>query len=149
MENLVHGWHVAQLGWYVGLAVVFELMIRAVIASFNGLKLKDDTHTWRAVFRRSFLGMQLPTPASELRPDFWTAALIGLIELISYPILMACNAWAIIGAWLAFKTVPAWREPGEDRFYFNLYLVGNGLVIITAFFVLLRFVSIAPPTCPP
>jgi hypothetical protein len=41
--------------------------------------------------------------------------ILGTIELISYPILMATNNSSYIGAWLGFKTLAQWKYWSENR----------------------------------
>lgn len=115
MENLAHTWHIANWSRYIALALTLELLIRAFIATLFSFKL---AHNWRAridVLKRTYLGVEPIEPSTDLQPDYWTVAILGFLELLAYPVLISTNAWTVIGAWLAFKTVPHWRRPGRNR----------------------------------
>jgi len=65
--------------------------------------------------------------------DYWLPFLIGLLELLSYPILIFTNNLAVIGAWLTLKTAAQWATWGKSRTTFNRFLFGNLLAIVAAF----------------
>jgi len=56
---------------------------------------------------------------------------------------MRLEAWPVIGAWLGFKTVAKWRKWTEGRAEYNLFLIGNALVLFAAY-TLVCFVKLKP-----
>jgi hypothetical protein len=67
--------------------------------------------------------------------DHWQSFVIGTLELIAFPSLISCSQTNMIGAWLGLKTLAQWRRWSEDREVFNLFLIGNGFVLIGAYII--------------
>ena len=57
--------------------------------------------------------------------DYWLPYIIGVAELLTYPILMSNGAWGVIGFWIGVKTAVSWRGWERTRTGYNRFLVGN------------------------
>jgi hypothetical protein len=155
VEKLAHDWHIAPY-WltYIALGILLQAFMRGVMSALGAFELANvwydhkPPEKWRVYFGRNLIGVH-PGDREGEKSDFWVSSILGLLELWSYPIMMATGAWAIIGAWLSFKTVAQWRTWRENRFSYNRYLIGNALVVLLSLMVLVRFVTISPPVCAP
>jgi hypothetical protein len=78
---------------------------------------------------RDFFGAH---PEASQR-DWLQPAIMGLLELVAYPVLLSVGRWDAIGAWLALKTAAKWGEWTSQRESYNRFLIGNALVVILAF----------------
>jgi hypothetical protein len=153
MDRLAHDWHIAPLWKYLLLGFLLQALMRVVMSALGAIEL---TYTpgdaprlpYRVNFRRNLRGLH-PNDRKGQKSDLWIATILGLLELWSYPVLMATGAWTVIGAWLGFKTVAQWRTWQENRFSYNRYLLGNALVVILSLIVLVPFVTTTPPACAP
>jgi hypothetical protein len=109
------------------------------MAMIRALRLRHSLPSARfrylQLVRQSFSGFN-----EDANPDYWYPTILGTLELLVYPFLIAGAAGSAIGAWLALKTVAQWTRWQSDRTTFNLFLVGNLLALIVAF-GLARFVS--------
>lgn len=86
---------------------------------------------WKPVFRNCFFSI------SHFYP-----LVIGALELITYPVLMRSGAWFIIGAWIGFKTVANYEDWKTRRDIFNVFLIGNALVVIASYLFLLPRIAL-------
>jgi hypothetical protein len=117
------------------LLVGFVIQNRLVLAAaYAFLQVNEDDH--RRSFRQhwwlNILGVRPRWDQQQFPSDYWYNTIIGAIELLLYPIFMALNGWAAIGAWLTLKTIARWNfwSTTEGRSTFNLYLVGNAFVLL-------------------
>ena len=55
---------------------------------------------------------------------------------------MSIQAWVVIGAWIGVKTVAQWTVWKDDRAVFNLFLIGNLLVIGASVLFLSPYVTV-------
>ncbi len=94
------------------------------------------TMVWRSIF-----GLRTPS-------DYGYTFILGTLELSAYPILIAINAWTVIGAWIGLKALAQWKVWGSDRATFNLFLIGNAINVLIAFFVLTQFVTVGGGNAP-
>ena len=74
---------------------------------------------------------------SNLQPNFWQTATIGVIERGLYVASLQIGRPEFIGLWLGIKTVAqskTWTDHGSvpGRAIYNNFLVGNGLSILYA-----------------
>lgn len=119
---------------YVIFAFVLSLIVRLVLSLFRAGEISHKTAMpfWDA-FCYSFRGF-FPKPIKDGRndqhSDYLGPFFLGWIELLTYPIFIILNAWSVIGAWLAFKTVAQWSGWKKNRSPFNRYLIGNALIVI-------------------
>ena len=82
-------------------------------------------------------------PNEKDRSDYLLPLILGIIELLTYPVLMATGAWTAIGAWIGFKTVAQFNLWKANRSAFNRYLIGNALVVILSLFFLVPYVFVS------
>ena len=73
--------------------------------------------------------------------DCWLPIIIGLFELIAFPILISLNGWTFIGAWIGLKTVSLFGRWQKYRTAFNFFLLGNILSIVFSFLIFKVFLS--------
>jgi hypothetical protein len=104
-----------------------------------------------------FVLRAIDAPTEKLPRPFWKPVLtsyvsldhihpfiLGWIELTVYPVLMASGAWTVIGAWIGFKTVAQWERWKMERNIFNVFLIGNALVVILSYLLLTSQVTFKP-----
>jgi hypothetical protein len=141
-----------HLAWYLACAFVATLVVRLVLVTlaahvdhFREKKLRlasswpaeDFTAKWK---RRAGGGVfWIAGPSTERdstayqespqSPDYWLNTVLGLLELVAFPILMAAGAWVPVGAWITLKTVAQWDVWKKNRTTFNRFLIGNALVL--------------------
>jgi hypothetical protein len=158
VEKLAHGWHIPNWPAYLTLGFLLQVIVRvimsmlsAVIATARGRRRRRGLYRqprqrlhsrfW-IYFWRSFKGCH-PPDRDDVRSksDYLFPAILGLLELYSYPVLMATDAWTVIGAWMGFKTVAQWKSWGDDRVTFNHYLIGNAIVVLLSLLCLVPFVQ--------
>jgi hypothetical protein len=73
--------------------------------------------------------------AKENTNDYLQPFLVGFLELLVYPVLLAGGAPEYIGAWLGFKVVPKLGSWSTHRETYQRFLIGNALVVILSFFL--------------
>ncbi len=146
-DPLLNQWTVRWLP-YFALVILGCGLTRGVIAAMKALdraRPVPDTHahSWLCRFEQAFLS----SPTIDSKPgsppqddDYWHGAVLGLIELLAYPVLMSTNHWPFIGAWLTFKTAGQWRMWSRRRSPFNRFLIGNAFEIVWALVILTPYV---------
>lgn len=136
-------WHIGEPGRFVALALLLGLAVRLIHALLRALKLAHEDRTqsyWRHVWA-SFSGFHSDSASA----DYWYTYVIGCFELVGYSIFIAIGWWAPIGAWIGLKALAQWNLWQSDRARFNLFLVGNLLVIAAALLFLSPMVSSVSP----
>ena len=151
MERLAHDWHIPHWFLYIVVGFLLQVVIRAIMSGISAVMLAHRSEgssrdVFRGAYYRSFLGFH-PDDKENKKSDCLLPFLLGLLELYSYPVLMATGAWTAIGAWLGFKTLAQWKSWGDDRVTFNHYLIGNALVLLSSLLFLVYFVTVTPPGC--
>jgi hypothetical protein len=73
--------------------------------------------------------------------DFLQPVILGLLELLVYPILMGNNLPVYIGAWLGFKVVPRLGSWEKSRNTYQRFLIGNALVILASYLLMRAFIA--------
>lgn len=140
---------------YPILIVLLTLIIRFIICLFktwaisNGEvdevweeekdKISKKYKYWE-IFRKSFMSRK----GGIKIDDYWLPAIIGVAELILFPILIMKSLWTFIGAWIGIKTASSWGGWQKTRTAYNRFLLGN-LLSLTASYVLtlvIRFLGI-------
>jgi hypothetical protein len=143
MERLTDGWHIPDWRDYIVLAIMLQLSVRVLISALGAVELRHIDPKERSFwihFWRCWKGVH---PNDDgLYSDYWFASILGLIELLSYPVLMKVGAWSVIGAWLGFKTVAQWRRWTENRVSFNRYLIGNAVCVLLSLLLLVKYVAV-------
>ncbi len=139
MDKLVNSWTINNIPAFLFLVLILSLFIRVISCLLRAIENKSSTNSsFRAEFVESFLGIG---PDSK-KVDYWHAFLLGCLEFSCYPILMATNAWTVIGAWLGFKTLAQWKHWTDYRPAFNRFLICNALVLILSLLIMVRFVKV-------
>ena len=67
--------------------------------------------------------------------DYWQPFVLGVLELVVFPVLMATEHWSYVGAWLGFKTLAQAVRWNEDRGVFNRFLIGSALIILASYYL--------------
>ncbi len=138
---------------YATRAIVAALLVRAFISTFKawamggGEHLKDGetsdasmSASWRKRWWIAFSGFPFDAKVN----DYWLPLIIGVSELMVYPVLLAANQFEVIGGWIAIKTAGQWRAWEHSRTAFNRFLVGNLCSLAISYFWLADFVRIQP-----
>ena len=138
---LISGWSLGTS--YLPLVLGLALGVRTFMSLLRAVERPaGNQYLWIAGLL--FLGRGLPAPhggQQDLVPDYWHPFILGLFELMAYPVLMATGNWRFVGAWLAFKTLAQWKHWAKYRVAFNRFLIGNALVLFCSFLFL------APRVC--
>lgn len=74
--------------------------------------------------------------------DLLLPAAIGSVELFAAPILIATEAWSVVGAWIAFKAFAQWGTWKERRSPYNHFLLGNALMVVFSYILAVLFVKV-------
>lgn len=77
-------------------------------------------------------------------PDYLAPLVLGVVELLAYPVLMVASSWTTIGMWLILKTAVSFRRLAGDPHAAGRFLIENGLILILSYWMLTRYVSILP-----
>jgi hypothetical protein len=154
-------WDVPNVCLFVVVALLISVAIRALTSAMRAWELYERAGRREAYGRLFFCGLVGKFPqefaqntgrAENQAADIWTGQsdflypfILGLMELLCYPILMRAGAWTVVGAWLAFKTVVHWSSWAKNRNPFNRYLIGNALVVVASFaMALMGLVTLKP-----
>lgn len=117
---------------YVGWAVIIPLLIRIFIAVIETRRLSLEGGFWK-IFR-GFGDPNPKKPGKDVPADYWLAFILGMLEMLAYPPVLAADQPTFIGAWLVFKTVHRWSyAPGFSRGPYNRYLVANGIILLASY----------------
>ena len=141
VPSLVGGWSIGEPLYYIGISGVLSLLVRATLNFFSALELwrsKPEVEAFFKTFWNLFGGLA----ADPKRSDYWTSFILGWLECLAYPVLMATGNWQYVGAWVGFKTFAQWQEWKEHRQAFNRFLIGNALVMLMSLMVLVRYVCV-------
>lgn len=97
---------------------------------FSRKKIAYETIAWGF---QKYSEIQDGKHLKEKEPDYWRPFILGFLELFIYPILMFTGGWKFIGAWLSFKTFGQWAEWKTNRNTFNVFLIGNALILVVSY----------------
>ncbi len=120
---------------YVGTAISGSVALRIFLSLLRSLeqgKSKLGKHWWVA-----FKGFDAQEPFTN---DYWQTWIIGVLELISFPILLASGYAQYIGGWLIIKTLPQWTHWQNRRWVYNRFLIGNAIILLIAYFMTKLFI---------
>lgn len=134
---------IPRLGHFLLLAAGLATAVRLVLVA---LQTYATAHTHRSckvlpTARRLFIGLPAEVPENQHRGDYLTPWVLGFLELVAFPPLMATGHWSYVGAWIAFKTAAQYKHWSDDRFIFNRFLIGNALIVILAYWFLVGLVQ--------
>lgn len=114
---------------YLLLAVVVSLFVRCLLSAFQAME--GPIRNFGKAFWITFRGYD--TQKFD-RDDYWTSFVLGFLEASVYPVLLTLNKPEYIGGWLVLKTIPQWRLWTKHRIFYNHFLIGNAVVVISSFF---------------
>ena len=115
-------------------SVIFtSLAVRIIVSFFRNIESKSPSGK-RFLHIFTGVGYLEDDTGGKVAADYWLGFLIGVLETLSYAMLLASDNAAYAGAWLAFKTIHRWHyAPGVARGHFNRYLFGNAMVLVSAY----------------
>jgi hypothetical protein len=131
--NLLQGWQVSCWSSYFLFAVLASLFVRTVLSVIIGFEPGRSSYYCER-WKDAFFGR-------EGGGNHWSSTALGVLEALSYPVLMVTDNWSFIGAWLGFKTVAQWSVWQNKREAFNRFLIGNLLLLIISLLLLSKFVK--------
>lgn len=139
LEQLVGTWQIDHPLKYMVGGIIVALVTRIVVAVFRAIELcaREDQTTFASALIQSIKGVD-PDPT---KGDYWAPCMLGFLESLVYPVLMFTDNWLMIGGWITLKTIAQWDKWKTERPIFNRFLIGNALVIIGAFILLVLFVG--------
>ena len=138
MEHL--GCLTVPVCWYVVMVFFWALIFRLVLSVLKAWATQsgepDDNcgnmgsdYSWSALVWLHFKGFN-----GTIRDDNWVPFFIGVAELGVYPFLLNGDRLDILGAWLAFKTLPLWGTWQKRRNAYNRFLLGCLLPLAVAWY---------------
>lgn len=126
---------------YVIMACFFALVIRIILCIFKACacnigesddlccnkneKLKDTG------FGKLFKDLFCSNSRDVRLHDHWLPFIMGIIELLIFPFLMAIGVWDGIIAWVGIKALGSWGG-NNKRTAYNRFLFGNILTLFAA-----------------
>ncbi|MGB9235458.1 MAG: hypothetical protein WCC04_13680 [Terriglobales bacterium] len=135
-------------GLYWAYCIVAAFVVKAVISLFIAAnrykneiekrhgqldlfpKDKEQITYWR-IYGNCWNGV---TPHSR-HFDLWLPFLIGLSELIAYPVLMKAGQFSAIGIWLAIRAGAGWRGWQQERTSYPRFVFGAILTLAISYFL--------------
>ena len=130
---------------FVGLVLAASLGTRILLSGLRAVMLTYDIYDklsglqFKRSFRCSFTGFFpkgfFPGETEHKRSEYGFVFLLGTLELLVYPILIASGAWLVIGAWISLKSLAQWNVWTTHRAIFNLFLIGNALNVILSSYI--------------
>jgi len=142
-----------NISWYMYLlwSFVLSLMVRAILCVWRAWLPKaeeaakngewDKIKYWkRYLASGKGFGKTFGIDVRE-QGDYWLSYLIGVAELLAYPILFRFDQVGAIGGWIALKTVGNWGVWQKRRNAFLNLLWGNILIIVGSYFWMTRFID--------
>jgi hypothetical protein len=148
MEKLLRDWSLSNGAEYflvgLGLQVGIRIFMSAIsaLAETHRSQRRVSAPRFLIYFSRCFWGWH-PKDKEGHKSDYCLPFVLGLLELYSYPVLMATGAWTVIGAWIGLKSVAQWSRWSTDRITFDRYLIGNALVVLLSLLVMVPYVKVA------
>jgi hypothetical protein len=144
--------HIEQPFTFAMLTVLFALLFRALnslLRAYEITLLPEKDNSQKTIdlknlpigkrFKIIFSGISKSDPS----PDIWYNTILGLLELIAFPILMQAGQYIMIGAWIGFKGIAQWSAWG-NRFAFNRFLLIHAFVLFVSFWWLMNFITLFP-----
>jgi len=130
---LIGAWAPEDPWRYAFLAFSLSLLVRViscVLKTFEVAVSRPNSLSSWSEFWRNFRGFGSSEPEND---DYLQPFIIGTFELTAFPVLIATNHWALIGAWLGFKTLAQHQRWGSHRAAFNRFLIGTALILLASY----------------
>lgn len=123
---------------YMAEAFLVAIGIRLVLCFLRWTARPSDAKRqvsyWRILIGYG-AGREPDKNADENADDYLHPAILGYLELLVYPILLAAGKPEYIGAWLGLKVVPKFGMWSSHRETYQRFLIGNALAIISSYFL--------------
>ena len=116
--------------WYVASALIFCAGIRLFLTL-----LRWSEGCSKPGPRPSYWGLVWGFNVGASENDYFQPFIVGLLELLVYPALLAAGKPEYVGAWLGFKVVPKLGAWSTHRETYQRFLIGNALVIVASYFL--------------
>jgi hypothetical protein len=131
---------------YLFVTIIIALAIRVLNSVFkvleddtsDDLKVKEFVTSHGSFANRVWIAFR---GFKDVNPDFWYNTLLGILELLVYPVLIYSQHFDVIGWWFGIKTISQWKVWSEKRFAFNRFLLINACVLFISYFLAVRFIS--------
>jgi len=144
VQKVVGTFHIENVSLYWIWAFVFAIIVRLIISFMKTVEERYESKRRRSLimnyygqypnegvcFGQVFWMILRGWGENPALTDFGYLFILGVIELLSYPILMITHQFAFIGAWIGFKTVAHWGPWKEKRYPLNRFLIGNALILL-------------------
>jgi len=138
--SLLRAWSIHNVVCYLLLGLIGSLLIRVLSCLLTATELRiREAHPFFREFWTTFRGGFTTNPRKD--DDCWFPFVIGLLEFLSFPVLMVTEHWTFIGAWMGFKGLGQFKRWAEERSVFNRFLICNACVLLWSYFVLRHFVD--------
>jgi hypothetical protein len=85
--------------------------------------------------RSSYWSLLWGFKAVEGDNDYFQPVILGLLELLVYPSLLAAGKPEYVGAWLGLKVLPKLGLWSTHRETYQRFLIGNALVFVSSYFL--------------
>jgi len=115
---------------YVVCAILASVVIRFILSFLRWTERSSKSKP-----KLSFRALLLGFGAGENSDDYLHPFIVGCLELLVYPLLLAAGDPEFIGAWLGLKVLPKLGAWSTQRETYQRFLIGNALVIISSFFL--------------
>ena len=150
--NVSFGWY---LLWGIGLSLIVRLILcfwrawmpKTAVGEEREEGVKEEDKEWYGTnyckrWLISLKGFGEPFRIDVRNEgDYWLPYLVGVAELLAYPILFRFDQVGVIGGWIALKTVGNWGVWRKRRNSFYNFLWGNILTIGFSYFLMIRFID--------
>jgi len=119
------------LAGYILAAILLSLFVRVCGVLLRAFEVTGKSLVvggyWRN-FWDLFKGYGAGPNSDYLHPFF-----VGILEAVIYPVLLASNHPAYVGAWIGLKTLAQASAWTKDRNTYQRFLIGNALVVIGSY----------------
>ena len=143
--SLLHGWSFSIPWWdYLLWVLVLSFVIRAAMCLVKALEMwlrgksGQFDHALHApprpkFWREFWQSMKGYGSSDSLSNDYWLPSILGTLELLVLPVVMATNNWTFVGAWVGFKALAQARHWIENRSAFNRFVFGTAVLLIFSY----------------
>jgi hypothetical protein len=139
--------HINSPATYFFYAIIWTIIFRIIISGLKVIEYNYNVENrrfnnifWLKRFWLIFVGFSGNDPF----PDFWYNSILGGIEISVFPILIKTGQYAMVGAWIGFKSVAQWNAWNKNRYVFNRFLIIHALILILCFTWLSNSIEIDP-----
>ncbi len=128
--------------WFL-LVLIFALVVRWILCHFKTIAVRQGEADYKEEFTNAikifkndsywdiFWQVFFSKKGDLHIDDYWLPTIIGISEMVAFPVLMEYHKWNFIGYWLGIKTASHWGLWQKSRTAYNRFLFGN---ILSLFF---------------